>query len=76
MTCPSPEVFAIRIKAERQRLGLTERAAAGLLAIDQTSYRRYESGTSLPRTDRLYALYAIGMDPRVIQAELFASTRE
>ena len=67
---PGPGVIAARIKAERERIGLTQEAAARLLGVTRGSYQQYEQVTS-PRLHTLVALKRNGFDLRRIAPELF-----
>ena len=66
---PGPGVIAARIKAERERIGLTQRAAAALLGITQSSYKQYECVTN-PRLMTLIALGRIGFNLHHVAPEL------
>lgn len=68
---PSTALLASRIKAERERLGLSQRDVAQRLAIAPASYRQMEHVVTL-QYGVLLALVKIGMDPRVLAKELFA----
>ena len=68
---PSTALLASRIKAERERLGLSQRDVAQRLAIAPASYRQMEHVVTL-QYGVLLALVKIGMNPRVLAEELFA----
>lgn len=71
--CPSPATLAARIASERRRLGLTQRGAAAVLGVSQSTYRDYESAAGLISLPTLFALVTgPGMDPRALLPELFA----
>lgn len=57
MTC-----FAIRLRSERKRLGLTQREFAHLGGVEAGAQIRYEKGERLPRVGYLEAVSAVGVD--------------
>jgi transcriptional regulator with XRE-family HTH domain len=66
---PAVDVAA-RIKAERQRLGLSQDECARRLGITRSSYRQLEE-TANPQLSRVIALVELlGMDGRVLAPEL------
>lgn len=68
---PSKALIAGRIKAERERLGLSGREVARRLSISPACYRQIESVTTLPYGTLLALVRDIGMDAQVIAEELF-----
>ncbi|KZC36496.1 MULTISPECIES: helix-turn-helix domain-containing protein [Rhodanobacter] len=54
--------FSERLRAEREKRGLTQPAAAGHLGIPLATYRSYESGRSEPPISLLAKMMAAGMD--------------
>jgi transcriptional regulator with XRE-family HTH domain len=72
--CPTPQALSARIRAERARLGLSQREAAAILGLTKSSYRAHEDGKHLVRLPALFALVeALEMDPRALLPELFAA---
>jgi DNA-binding XRE family transcriptional regulator len=67
---PSPEEMAGRIRAERERLGLSMAQAAEKLGVAKGTYQQLERRAD-PRLSTLLALAeALGMDPRRLTPEL------
>jgi len=71
MTGPATPPMPARIKAERQRLGLTQSAVAERLGVARGTYAQAEHDTADPRYSTLVALVGLGMDPRALAPELF-----
>lgn len=72
--CPSPAALSARIKAERARLGLTQRQAASILGVGLKTYQRFEGGLTHPLLTTFFALIeALEMEPRALLPELFAA---
>lgn len=51
-----------RLKAERERLGMTQEAFAGLAGAKRRTLVDWEKGVSSPTTAQLSALAAVGVD--------------
>jgi transcriptional regulator with XRE-family HTH domain len=62
ITAEQKENIGIRLKAERIRLGLTQKGLAELLGSSRLIVLGYEAGKSLPGTEMLLALKAAGVD--------------
>lgn len=69
MTHPAPLDWALvrigigaRLRAERERLGLTQAALAELLGVRRLAVLKYETGDYSPTADQLQALDQIGAD--------------
>lgn len=54
--------FAVRLRSERQRLGLTQLEIAAALGLQPATYRSYEAGRTLPQVNVLPGLNALGID--------------
>ncbi|MGE7993708.1 helix-turn-helix domain-containing protein [Pseudomonas sp. NPDC089554] len=54
--------FGPRLKEERERLGLTQRAFGDIGGVEPNAQGKYESGERTPRLDYLAALAARGVD--------------
>lgn len=68
---PAPEILAARIKAERERLGLTRTAAAERLGVHRRSYDQLERSAN-PTIVTLFALIEVlGMRPKSLLPELY-----
>lgn len=63
-------VIALRIRAERRRLNLTQRQAADRIGISRSTYRQLEDGTD-PQLSTLIALADAGFKLRAVAEELF-----
>ena len=70
---PSPAVLASRIRAERIRLGLTQEAAAARLGIHRGTYSQLEEAANPQASTLIGLVQAVGMDPRALVPELFAT---
>lgn len=55
--------FGERLRAERQRLGLSQAEAAELLGVGRVSLGHYENSRALPTVDILESAKKAGMDP-------------
>lgn len=51
-----------RIRAERERLGMTQRAFGDIGGVEPNAQGRYESGERTPKADYLAAVAARGVD--------------
>lgn len=72
---PDPSAVAARIRAERERLGISIHEAARRLGINRNSYKQYEV-TANPQLSTLIALVSVlGMDLDRIAPELVAGDR-
>jgi DNA-binding XRE family transcriptional regulator len=68
---PSPAEVAGRIRAERERLGITQSDAARMLGIARGTYRQLEVEAN-PQLGTLFELVTrVGMDFKNIAPELF-----
>ena len=67
---PRPTLVAARIRAERERLGLSQAEAARRLDVRRTTYKNLESVAN-PQLSTLLSLVELGMDLRAIAPELF-----
>lgn len=64
---PIVQIVGVRLRAARQRAGLTIRAAAAAAGIDHTALVRYENGTMQPSLVRLAALASVyGVTPAAL----------
>ncbi len=70
----SPTATAARIRAERERLGLSQSEAARRAGMSRRAYRLLET-TANPTLATLEALAAIGMDARAIAPGLKMTSR-
>ncbi|CAM3111714.1 transcriptional regulator [Pseudomonas floridensis] len=74
MTSRREDRFASRLRAERDRLGLSQKDFARFAGVEVNAQGHYERGERTPRADYLAAISAIGVDiaylvtgvPRVI----------
>lgn len=67
---PAPEILAGRIKAERERLGLTKTEAARRLGVARESYAQLEVAAN-PHLSMVFSLVEmIGMEARALLPEL------
>ncbi len=66
---PPPTTMSEQIAAKRRQLGLTIRAAAELLGIDEETFRRWESSDWKPRFlgDKVKGFLALPTNPLSIQ---------
>jgi transcriptional regulator with XRE-family HTH domain len=72
---PPPSELGRRIRAERERLGLTQDDVARILRIGKSSYRHLE-GTANPATFRLLELVqVVGMDLDALLPEILRERR-
>lgn len=55
-------LFNLRLKGERQRLGLTQEELAGAAGIDRRTQYKYEKGTNEPVLSYLKGVESAGMD--------------
>ena len=68
---PKPSEIARRIRAERERLGISQLDAARRLKVQRNSYRQLEV-TANPTLGTMIGLVTeLGFDPRSIAPELF-----
>lgn len=67
---PRPSEVGARIRAERERIGLTQEAVATRLGILRNTYKNLES-TANPQASTLIGLKAVGFDLRRVYPELF-----
>ena len=51
-----------RLRAERERIGLTQEELAEAAGVDRRSQVNYESGERLPKADYLAKVAAVGID--------------
>lgn len=68
---PSTAALGVRVRGERERLGLSQREAARLLHLSQASYQQIEAVTTLQYGVLLALVRDVGMDPRALAPELF-----
>jgi transcriptional regulator with XRE-family HTH domain len=68
---PSTAELGRRIKAERERLGLSQSEAARRLKISRGSYRQIEDVTVLQYGVLVALVRDLGMDPKALARELF-----
>ncbi|MGE8409454.1 MAG: helix-turn-helix domain-containing protein [Pseudomonas sp.] len=54
--------IGLRLRAERERLGLTQRAFGDIGGVEPNAQGKYESGERTPRADYLAAVAAQGVD--------------
>lgn len=54
--------FGSRIRAERERLGMTQRVFGDIGGVEPNAQGKYESGERTPRIDYLAAVTARGVD--------------
>ena len=54
--------FGSRIRAERERLGMTQRVFGDIGGVEPNAQGKYESGECTPRIDYLAAVTARGVD--------------
>lgn len=54
--------IGLRLRAERERLGLTQRAFGDIGGVEPNAQGKYESGERTPRADYLAAVAACGVD--------------
>ena len=54
--------FGLRLREERERLGLTQRVFGDIGGVEPNAQGKYESGERTPRIDYLAALAAKGVD--------------
>ncbi len=54
--------FGSRIRAERERLGMTQRVFGEIGGVEPNAQGKYESGERTPRVDYLAAVAARGVD--------------
>lgn len=54
--------FGSRIRAERERLGMTQRVFGDIGGVEANAQGKYESGERTPRIDYLAAVTAQGVD--------------
>ncbi|MCU1720141.1 MULTISPECIES: helix-turn-helix domain-containing protein [unclassified Pseudomonas] len=54
--------IGLRLRAERERLGLTQRAFGDIGGVEPNAQGKYESGERTPRADYLAAVAANGVD--------------
>jgi transcriptional regulator with XRE-family HTH domain len=67
------EEFGRRMRAARERIGLTQAEAADLVGIPQPRIQEYEAGQHVPRLDKLMEfIHRANYDPRIIFSEWFA----
>lgn len=72
---PSPDTPGARLRAARERLGLSQRELAERLGITQQSYAQYESGARVATLDWLHAVATtVGIDPYTLDPK-FRSVR-
>ncbi|KIQ27406.1 MULTISPECIES: helix-turn-helix domain-containing protein [Pseudomonas syringae group] len=62
MTSTHEDRFAIRLRAERSRLGLSQKDFARFAGVEVNAQGHYERGERTPRADYLAAISAIGVD--------------
>lgn len=70
---PPPSVVGGRIKAERERIGLTQEECARLLQIHRSSYKVLETVANPQLSTLIGLVTALGMDLRRIAPELFVA---
>lgn len=70
----TPTILAARIKAERERLGLTRTEAAARLGVHRRSYDQLERSAN-PTIATVARLVEIGMDARMLLPELLGTKR-
>lgn len=58
--------IGLRIREERERLGLTQTQFAAAIGASKKSQIRYEDGSSSPDIDALIAWAEIGLDPMYV----------
>ncbi|CAG8865591.1 hypothetical protein PS627_01509 [Pseudomonas fluorescens] len=56
------KAFGSRIRAERERLGMTQRVFGDIGGVEPNAQGKYESGERTPRIDYLAAVTAQGVD--------------
>lgn len=66
----NPIPFGARVRAERQRLGLTTRAAAEVLGIASGSYTALEAGADPRYSTILRLVEQLGMNASALAPEL------
>jgi transcriptional regulator with XRE-family HTH domain len=68
---PLPRMVAARIRAERERLGLSQEEAARRLGMSRSNYKQYEARAN-PQLGTLIGLTRVlGMRLKAIAPELF-----
>ena len=70
----TPTILASRIRAERERLGLTRTEAAARLGVHRRSYDQLERSAN-PTVATVARLVEIGMDARTLLPELLGKRR-
>jgi transcriptional regulator with XRE-family HTH domain len=68
---PSTAALAARVRAERERLGLSQTEAAHRLHVSRQSYAQIESVTVMQYGVLLALIRDLGMDPKTLAPELF-----
>jgi transcriptional regulator with XRE-family HTH domain len=66
---PSAEDLAERIRAERIRLGLTQREAAERLGVSRSTYRQLETAANPTAITLVGLVRVLGMRPEVLLPE-------
>ncbi|MGE8323821.1 MAG: helix-turn-helix domain-containing protein [Pseudomonas sp.] len=62
--------FGPRLRNERERLGMTQRAFGEIGGVEPNAQGKYESGLRAPRIDYLAALAAKGVDALYVLSEV------
>jgi transcriptional regulator with XRE-family HTH domain len=72
---PGTRALGARVRAERQRLGLTQAQAAQRLQVSRTSYAQIEHATTLQYGVLLALVRDVGMDAAALVPELLELSR-
>lgn len=73
MTPPTPAELGARLKAERERLGLTRPQAAERIGYHWSVVRDWEVKTCNPTYQTVLAILRAGYDPRRVFCEMYAA---
>ena len=75
MTPPTPAELGARLKAERERLGLTRPQAAERIGFDVSVVRDWEVKTCNPTYQTVLAILRAGYDPRRVFCEMYSAKK-
>lgn len=76
MTPPTPAELGARLKAERERLGLTRPQAAERIGFDVSVVRDWEVKACNPTYQTVLAILRAGYDPRRVFCEMYGTKKK